>query len=258
MAKQISRTIGVVSFLVLLPSICVSQPTISQICSDFQEFESQYTKPKHEIAEVVSDFLDSRIAVETDQESVLYDPSLLKRLYSSIELAECFSIGPLDRRDNHKAMAILQSPAEAGNKTAIHSLASLQVFATDNRRLQEVGFETLKKEANAGSAYSTGKLGKAYALGRGTKRDPEKALENYFKAARAGMTYWQYLLAHSYEHGYYGLPIDEEQAKYWRELQPKTHYLKYECVIAGDYKLGIFPRDEELLEKFTRACNAEG
>ena len=151
-------------------------------------------------------------------------------------------------------MAVLEGPASSGDSGAAHMLASIQVFRSDDPKLQRKGFLTLKQEADDGSAYSAGKLGWAYALGRGTEKSEKRALEQYFIAAKAGMTYWQFLLAHVYEQGYYGQPVDPERAEYWRTYEPKIHIAKYECEIAQDYERGIFPANEQLQKQYMDAC----
>ena len=153
-------------------------------------------------------------------------------------------------------MAILEIPASEGHEGSAHMLASMQLFQSDDPVLQSRGFSVLQKEAQEGSAYSSGKLGWAYAMGVGTEKDEQRALELYFIAANAGMTYWQYLLAHAYEQGYYGLPVDQERAEYWREFEPKSHITAYECEIASNYERGLYPPNSELEQRYKEGCGA--
>ena len=108
-------------------------------------------------------------------------------------------------------------------KEMSHIEASKMLFQSDSFQDQKEGFEYLAKEANEGSAYSIGKIGWAYQMGLGVDADLDKAKELYLSPARAGMTYWQFLLAHAYEMGYLGFIQSGEQYEYWLNFQPKIH-----------------------------------
>lgn len=143
-----------------------------------------------------------------------------------------------------------------GHWSAGHMLASIRLFALDDPHQQELGFRRLEAEYEDGSAYAAGKLGWAYQRGLVVEPDLERAIELYEEAARSGMTYWQFLLAHAHEQGYLGFTPSEEQALYWLNMQPKTHIAKYECWVANYYRDGIFPRNDEQLARHEALCEA--
>lgn len=69
------------------------------------------------------------------------------------------------------------------------------------------------------------------------------------------MTYWQILLAHAYQEGYLGYPIDSEKSEYWRNFFPKVHRIVYQCQVASYYKDGTFPWNQEKYEENLAICN---
>ena len=68
------------------------------------------------------------------------------------------------------------------------------------------------------------------------------------------MTEFQYILAHSYEQGYYGLQVDKNKSKYWLEYKPKVHKLNYECKVADLYDDGTFPDNLDLFNYYKNLC----
>jgi hypothetical protein len=241
--------------LSVLPVAAVAQLADDEFCENLTTFEHLSPQEYESFEQWGEEFVDQIFAAHTelDQVSDVMPDGWLKNQFAT-HIADCYLTGRGTEKDLQKAMSILEAPASAGHSSAIHLLASLQVFHSDDLALQRVGFLTLQQEADDGSAYSAGKLGWAYALGRGTEKNEQRALELYFIAAKAGMTYWQSLLAHAYEQGYYGLPIDAGQAKYWREFEPKIHIAKYECQIADNYVRETFPANEELHKRYLDAC----
>lgn len=141
-----------------------------------------------------------------------------------------------------------------GDERARHILASIRLFATEDPKKQVLGFRQLQAEYEAGSAYAAGKLGWAYQKGRGTEADLARALELYEYAASRGMTYWQILLAHAYDEGYFGLSPSPERAAYWRERRPKIHIAIEPCWIASYYRDGTFPADAARVAAYERLC----
>ena len=141
-----------------------------------------------------------------------------------------------------------------GHDSAAHMLASMRVFSSNDPEGRRKGFSRLEKEYKDGSAYSAGKLGWAYQRGLGADANLERAIELYEEAARRGMTYWQFLLAHAHEEGYLGFPPSEERAEYWLAMEPKIHIDKYECWVANYYRDGIFPSNEEKLAEYANIC----
>lgn len=175
------------------------------------------------------------------------------------QIADCYARGIGTDKDIEKAMALLELPAREGSSQAQHYLASLRVFDTDDPELQRMGFEVLESEyVESGSAFAAGKVGFAYQKGLGVEPDQEKATELYEYAARNGMTYWQYLLAHAYEKGYLGLEVDEERSAYWLTYEPKVHRVAYECLVAVYYADGTFPENEELKSRYRKTCAERG
>jgi hypothetical protein len=152
-------------------------------------------------------------------------------------------------------MALLEGPAQSGYQSAVHILASLRLFKTDDPTLQRLGFEVLEQEYETGSAFAAGKLGWAYQRGLGVNPDRDKALELYEYAAKSGMTYWQYLLAHAYEKGYLDLEVDPDKAAYWVAYKPKVHIALYECWVASYYHDGTFPPNDDLQSQYQKTCD---
>ena len=172
-----------------------------------------------------------------------------------LQIAGCYVRGDGVDRDIEKAMALLEQPAAEGSSQAQHNLASLQLFRTDDPALHVRGVEQLSAEYENGSAFAAGKLGWAYQLGLGVEADLDRALTLYLHAARQGMTYWQYLLAHAHEQGYLGLALDPEYTDYWLAYELKVHYGVYECWVAHYYDMGIFPDNAEIEAEFRERCD---
>ena len=238
-----------------MPVIGVAQLAPDEVCEELSTIEHLTPEEYESLQQWGEDYIDA-ILSSGSQDARFSEamPEHWLRNQIAKDVSFCYMTGRGTERDIEKAMAVLEVPANSGDSGSAHMLASMRVFKSDDPELQRKGFLTLMQEANDGSAYSTGKLGWAYALGRGTEKNQQRALEQYFIAAKAGMTYWQFLLAHAYEQGYYGLPIDPDQAKYWREFEPKIHITKYECEVAGNYERGTFPENEELHSRYLDAC----
>ena len=75
-------------------------------------------------------------------------------------------------------------------------LPLLLLFTLPLHAEQAVDISKLQKEAAAGDAYSQLNLGAAYDNGIGVKRDIDKALHWYQKAAEQGLAEAQFNLAH--------------------------------------------------------------
>ena len=136
-----------------------------------------------------------------------------------------------------------------------HSNASKALFQDTDESKYKEAFEYLHSEYKAGSAYSAGKLGWAYQKGLGVEPDLKRAIELYEFAANRGMTYWQYLLAHAYEQGYFNLGIDLEKKEYWLNQSNKVHRAKYECWVVTYYEMGIYPSAPDLKTLHEQRCN---
>jgi TPR repeat protein len=244
--------------VIALPVVGSAQLADDEFCENLEIFEQLSSEDYESLEQWSEDSLDATyeaISQSARMSDAMPDDWLRNQVATYI--ADCYMTGRGTERDLRKAMAVLAVPASAGHSGSAHMLASMQVFQSNDPELQRIGFLTLQQEAEAGSAYSAGKIGWAYAVGRGTERDKQRALEQYFVAANAGMTYWQFLLAHAYEQGYYGLPVDPEKATYWREYQPKIHIANYECEVSGNYERGIFPANEQLQNQYREACNKQ-
>jgi len=170
-------------------------------------------------------------------------------------IAECYLQGNQVKQDIQKGKLYLSKSAKMGNYEAAHQLASIQLFSSENPEEMKLGFKHLESEYKNGSAYSAGKLGWAYQDGLGTEKNLKKAKELYEYAAKHGMTYWQYLLAHAYEKGYLGYQVDLEKSKYWLEFEPKIHIDHYECWVVNYYNNGIFPKNDTELNNYSEKCN---
>jgi len=242
--------------LVVLPPIVVAQRASDEFCENLEAFESLSPDEYESLGQWSDEYLDAILADQPPLTDATDDmPEDWLRYSVATQIADCYMTGRGTKRDIYKAIAVLEIPAKAGHENSAHMLASVQVFQSEDPELQRRGFLALQDEAQSGNAYSAGKVGWAYAMGWGTDKDERLALEQYFIAARAGMTSWQYLLAHAYEQGYYGLPVDQERAAYWREFEPRIHIANYECEIAGSYERGLFPPNPEVQERYRTECN---
>ena len=150
----------------------------------------------------------------------------------------------------------LLNGALLGDRESKHILASWWLMNSNDPSLQKQGFNYLQEEYAQGSAYAAGKLGWAYQLGLGVEMDRTRAIELYEHAAKRGMTYWQYLLAHAYEKGYLGFVRSEERMSYWLNYEHKVHIDGYECWIAYFYQVGIYPRDTEAQKYNESICES--
>jgi TPR repeat protein len=171
--------------------------------------------------------------------------------------AQLLVSGAAGRVDSSVARLSLAVAGAVGHRGAAHVLASLRVFKSEDPRQQRLGFRRLEREYEEGSAYAAGKLGWAYQRGLGVEPDLDRAVELYTEAASRGMTYWQYLLAHAYEEGYFGLEPDPERAAHWLNMKPKIHLARYECWVANYYSDGTFPEDEAKRAQYAQACRQE-
>ncbi|MES1952141.1 Sel1 domain-containing protein [Salinisphaera sp. S4-8] len=169
-------------------------------------------------------------------------------------LADCYLNGRGVKKDQERAKAFLALAANDGDTLAKTRLASLQLFTADSD-LERGGVEAFQRQYEAGSAYAAGQLGWAFALGLSVEKDNEKALELFKTAASRGMTYWQFVLSHAYEQGYFGLEKDEQKSKYWLEYQPKRHIVTYECVVSAYYDKGFFPPNTKVAEEYRSRCD---
>ena len=167
-------------------------------------------------------------------------------------------IGDKSPTETFLAKQSLQLLALVGDPRVPHMLASLKVFHSDNKAEQKAGFSFLEKESESGSCYSTGKVGWAYQKGLGVKPNLDIAVSNYVEAAKCGMTYWQIMLAHSYEQGYLGLSVDLEMASFWKDKEPKIHIASYNCWVASFYKDGYFPGNPTKQSEYQTLCEKEG
>ncbi len=228
-----------------------------EFCSNLEEVENlsdseivEYAKWSEEYVAALVELIDGKGTDALDQ-----FPDEWAKHGLRVQVASCYISGNGTERDIDKAMALLEDPAEARYPNAVHILASLRLFNTDDHSLQQLGFEVLEQEYESGSAFAAGKLGWAYQKGLGIDPDQDKALELYQYAAKSGMTYWQYLLAHSYEKGYLGLIANPDKAVYWIEFKPKVHVALYECWVASYYADGTFPANDELQAQYQTICD---
>lgn len=228
-----------------------------ETCAQLAELESIAAEHLGEFSEQSEEWADEFIGMLSNGE--VEGADLFPEDWAShslhVQIASCYISGKGTERDIGKAMALLEGPAQSGYPSAVHILASLRLFKTDDPTLQRLGFEALEQEYEAGSAFAAGKIGWAYQRGLGVEPDRDKALELYEYAAESGMTYWQYLLAHAYEKGYLGLDVDPAKTAYWVAYKPKVHIALYECWVASYYKDGTFPPDDELQSQYQKICD---
>ena len=194
--------------------------------------------------------------LESLNENLPSEYALLEDGWLYLVLAECYRGGTVVTKNRDLANTLLRVAAAEGSGQAAHMVASIDVFQSDDADRQRHGFEYLQSEfSDTGSAYAAGKMGWAYQKGLGVEQNIERALELYNLAAKRGMTYWQYLLAHAYERGYLGLEVDKERAEHWQNFKPKVHVALYECWVAIYYADGTFPENEELQAEYQDTCD---
>lgn len=243
--------------LCLLPPTVFGQLADSEFCENLAEFESLSPDDYAELSEWAEEYTAALLeAIESGGSEALDEfPSNWFENQIRVQIASCYVSGIGAPKDVDKAMALLEAPAADNYPNAVHILASLRLFNTDDSDLQNKGFDALEQEYKDGSAYSAGKLGWAYQKGLGVEPNLDKALELYEYAAESGMTYWQYLLAHAFEKGYLGLDIDKDRSDYWLKFKPKVHIAQYECWVAIYYADGTFPENEALRAKYQKICD---
>lgn len=203
---------------------------------------------------------------DLDPDVVLFSPEDTGSLAVSVadtqsylmwNIAVCKIIAVDRERDIERARELLTEASARGNESARHTLASMNIFTTNDEALHTAGYLVLKNEAANRSAWAIGKLGYAKFLGRGTNRSEAEALVFYEQAATAGMTPWIFVMAHIHERGLFGLDPSVEESQRWLAFEPKIHTGSYECTIASLYAAGLaFPKNTELREEFARRCDA--
>lgn len=243
--------------LVSLPLSSFAQFAEDEFCANLAEIEDMSDSEVDEYAQWSEEYAAALIElIDGENGDPLEEfPDDWSKHGLRVQVASCYISGKGTARDIDKAMMLLDEPAEAKYPNAVHILASLRLFHTDDPSLQRLGFTALEHEYEVGSAFSAGKLGWAYQKGLGVDPDRDKALELYEYAAKRGMTYWQYLLAHAYEMGYLGLEPDLEKTAYWVSYKPKVHVALYECWVASYYADGTFPMNEELRARYQTVCD---
>lgn len=171
-------------------------------------------------------------------------------------LAVCKIIATDRPRDMEGARDHLKDASRLGNASAEHTLASLNLFVSDDNALQAEGFSALETEAAEHSAWAVGKLGYAKFKGLGTEADEAEALRLYRLAAESGMTPWIYVMAHIYERGLLGVESDLEKRQYWLDFEPKIHTGDYTCTIAYLYSVGqAFPTNDAVRNDYRTRCD---
>ena len=243
--------------LTALPGLCFGQVADEEFCANLATIESLSEPDIHEFARSADEYVAALIEKLADQTISTADilPGDWAKHGLQVQMASCYISGKGTARGINKAVTLLEKPAEAGYPQAVHTLASLRLFRSADDSLQRLGFRALEQEYESGSAFAAGKLGWAYQKGLGVEQDLNKALELYQYAARSGMTYWQYLLAHAYEKGYLGLAEDAEKAAYWVAFKPKVHVALYECWVAAYYADGTFPANDEIRAQYQETCD---
>ena len=243
--------------LATYPISGLTQYAEDDTCSQLADMESVASAHLNEFTEQSEEWADEFIEILSNGEVKGNDffPDDWASHSLHVQIASCYISGKGTEKDIKKAMAFLEGPAQSGFPSAVHILASLRLLQTDDRKLQRLGFEVLEREYETGSAFAAGKIGWAYQRGLGVDPDRDKALELYEFAAKNGMTYWQYLLAHAYEKGYLGLNVDPDEAAYWMAYKPKVHVALYECWVASYYGDGTFPPNDELRAKYQKTCD---
>ena len=78
--------------------------------------------------------------------------------------------------------------------------------------------------AKQGDALAQFNLALLYHSGAGVKADEQQAVSWYHKAADNGYYYAQEYLAVGYQEGWFGLPKDKKQAKYWLKRLEESQY----------------------------------
>ena len=71
--------------------------------------------------------------------------------------------------------------------------------------------------AGEGHAVAQFNMGLLYHSGSGVDLDEQKAVSLYHQSAENGYSYAQEYLSVGYQEGWFGLPKDDEKAKYWSQ-----------------------------------------
>lgn len=105
---------------------------------------------------------------------------------------------------------------------------STSAIASDNAKFadgfiaQESGdyktaLQVMGPLADKGHAHAQFNVGLMYHSGLGVKRDEQRAVQWYHKAAENGYKQAQEYLAVGYGEGWFGLPKDPKRAQYWEK-----------------------------------------
>ena len=82
-------------------------------------------------------------------------------------------------------------------------------------------WEPLAKQGDPLAQFNVALL---YHSGAGVEVDEQKAVSWYHKAADNGYYYAQEYLAIGYQEGWFGLPKDNQQAKYWMKRLEESQF----------------------------------
>lgn len=242
--------------LFLFPCLAFAQLNGEEVCILMSKSESVESRIVPDIIDEMEEHygkVAKRISELGGLDKHLPKNWLKQSLYMA--MADCFAEGRYVMHNSELANHFLLLARDYGSKQAAHTVASLQLFQSDDPQDHKEGFDYLESEYLSGSAYSGGKLGWAYQRGLAVEPNLEKAIELYEHAAKSGMTYWQFLLAHAYEQGYLGLNKDLQKSQYWLEYELKAHRDHYECWVASYYRNGIFPTYEKKEAHYQSICD---
>lgn len=107
--------------------------------------------------------------------------------------------------------------AEQGQKDAQANIGICYLQGIGTNRDPVEGVKWLEKAAGNGSPSAMFNLSFCYRKGVGTDADNVRALKWLIKSAESGLREAKEELARAYEEGDYGVEVDSEQAKKWRE-----------------------------------------
>lgn len=147
-------------------------------------------------------------------------------------LGYLYENGKVIPKDTTLALKWYMEGAEAGDPNAQNNLGLKYRKGRWVSRDYSKSIKWFKRSADAGNPYGLYNLGIMYQYGKGMRRDNAAALKWFLKAAaKSSKTGATYAIAHFYEAGRGGLPIDIDEAIKW-----------YQKTDAKDVKAGCMYR----------------
>jgi len=141
----------------LLCTICNAQ---------YADEESCVALANLELPELGSELISNESISRFEQQFQELNPDVAAEFSGSFQgskyftLAECYWSGIVVEKDRPLGNTVMRLAASKGSSTAMHMIASIDAFQSDDPARQKAGFKVLESEyLGQDSAYAAGKLG---------------------------------------------------------------------------------------------------